>query len=182
LARNPAAPILNVNETAKTRWRTVPYTAGKGLDLGCGAQKLFETEFVLGIDNGYDADMGQPIAPNLSLDARDLSLFSSGQFDYVYSSFVLHYFPYEQVPQVLREWVRVCKTGACVVLYLPDENQYPKVGTPGAHPKQKWDVNYERVVEAMERTTWDFDLCEFQKCEQDDEYALFFSFRKLTKR
>lgn len=179
MARNPAVPIVNVNETSKTRWRTVPYTAGRGLDLGCGVEKLFNTEFVIGVDNGSDSQIGLAPQPNLSFDARDLSTFTANQFDYVYSSYLLHYFPYEEVHKTLREWFRVCKTGACVVLYLPDERLYPKVGQPGAHPMQKWDVNYERVVEAMEKTTWNWDLCDYQVCDQDDEYSLFWAFRKL---
>jgi len=187
LARNPSFPIVNVQETPKTRWRAVPYTGGRGLDLGCGGCRLFDTEFCVGIDNGSDVDIGAQIAPNMSADAKELSIFGSGQWDYVYSSHLLHYFPYEETHKIVREWMRVIKTGACVVLYLPDERLYPKVaeparginGEPMAHPKQKWNVNYDRVVELMEKTTWNWDLCDYQVCERDDEYSLFFAFRKL---
>lgn len=179
MAYKPGQPIVNVNETAKTRWRAVPYTAGRGLDLGCGAQRLFETEYVVGLDNGEDADIGLPGAPNLRGDARDLGMFAAGHWDYVYSSYLLQYFPYEQIHTALREWLRVVKTHAYVSLYLPDAEQYPKVGTPQAHPKQKWDVTYDLVTAALEKTAWNFDLCHFEKCDQGDEYSLYFVVQKL---
>jgi len=179
VAYTPGKPIVGVAETPKTRWRTVPYTGGRGLDLGCGAERLFNTEFVLSIDNGHDTDLGQVAQANVQADARDLSMFSAGKWDYVYSSYLLQYFPYEQVHVVLRDWMRVIKVNACVVLYLPDAEQYPRVGTPQAHPRQQWDVTYDAVVEAMVKTTWNWDLCDFQKCSDDDEYSHFYAFRKL---
>jgi len=187
MARNPAFPIVNVNETAKTRWRAVPYTAGRGLDIGCGAQRLFETEFVCGVDNGRDGEMGLPVTPNVQIDAVELAAFSAGQWDYAYSSYLLQYFPYKQVPEALRNWMRVIKTNAHVVLYLPDEKQYPKCAepergipaAPDAHPRQLWNVNYDRVVEAMAKTAWNWDLVDYQVCDQNDEYSLFFAFKKL---
>ena len=80
---SPLAPPCQ-NETAKTRWRAVPYTAGKGLDIGCGLERLFDTEFVIGIDNGQDAGKHNIVA-NMKLDARDLSQLAGGSWDFVYS-------------------------------------------------------------------------------------------------
>ena len=179
MARNPGVPIVNVCETAKTRWRSVPHTGGKGLDLGCGAQRLYDTEFVIGVDDGSDQAMGAACVPNINIDARKLTLFANDQFDFVFSSFLLQYFPLEMAPHVLREWMRVVKVGGNVVLYLPDAELYPRVGAPDAHPKQLWDVTYDRVVDAMTKTAWNWDLIDFQQCRDDDEYALYWVFRKL---
>jgi SAM-dependent methyltransferase len=176
------------SEVQKVRWRAVPYTAGRGLDLGCGREKLFDTEFVVGVDNGYDAEQhGATINANLKLDVRDLSQLASGAWDYVFSSFVLQYFPYRDVPNVLRDWMRLVKVGGCVCLYLPDEDQFPKcredereiIAESGTHPAQKWNVNYARVVAAMEKVAFNWDLCEYKVCSGDDEYALWFVFRRL---
>ena len=106
-------------------------------------------------------------------------MFAAGQWDYVFSSYLLQYFEYKHLPQVLRDWMRVIKNNGNLVLYLPDDQQYPKVGQPGAHPRQLWDVNYDRVVEAMQKTTCNWDLVDFQKCSDEDEYSLFFAFKKL---
>jgi len=168
-----------VNEVAKTRWRAVPYTAGSGLDLGCGAQRLFDTEFVVGIDNGADGERGIQVAPNLRADAKALTMFAAGSWDYVFSSFLLQNFPYADVAAVLRDWLRVVKVGGCLVLYLPDADQVPKVGEPGSLPGQQWDVTYETIVNALERTGHNWDLCDYQRCSANDEYALFFAVRKL---
>lgn len=176
------------DETAKTRWRAVPFTAGKGLDLGCGKARLFDTEFVVGVDNGYAAERYQlPIQPNIKLDARDLSQLASGSWDFVYSSFLLQEFPYKDVPNVLREWLRLVKVNGTLVLYLPDADQVPKVAEPelGIEPElqhngdQKWNVTYERLVAAMEKVAFNWDLVHFEKCSSDDEYALFFVFQRL---
>jgi SAM-dependent methyltransferase len=175
------------NETPKTRWRAVPWTAGSGLDLGCGQERLFETDFVFGIDNGQDAEnLRIPVRASMRCDARALP-FSAGQWDFVYSSFLLHQFPYKEVPDVLREWMRVVKIGGALVLYLPDADQVPKVNEPElgivAEPQcaagHAWNVTYERVVAAMEKVAFNWDLCYFEKCDRDDEYALFFAFRRL---
>ena len=179
MARNPAVPVVGVRETPKTRWRTVPYTAGRGLDLGCGSERLFDTEFVVGIDNGADQQYGTPISANIQADASDLSVFAAGQWDFVFSSFLLQYFPYEKVPEVLRHWFRVVKPGGNLFLYLPDDQQYPKVGQVGSHPSQKFDVNYDCIVEAAKRSAWNWDLELYEVCDKNDEYALAFSFRKL---
>lgn len=180
---SPLAPPC-LCETPKTRWRAVPWTAGTGLDLGCGREKLFDTEFAIGLDNGQDL---QPIAANLKVDVLKELPFASGVYDYAYSSFLLQRAPYADCPRILREWFRVIKVGAALVLYLPDEDVYPKCNEPersivaesGNDALQAWNVNYDRLVEAMKRTTYNWDLCHFEKCSNDDEYALFSVWRKL---
>ena len=177
----------NFNETPKTRGRAVPWCAGKGLDIGCGKERLYDTEFVLGIDNGYGAERwGMAVQANIRGDARQLP-FSPQAFDYVYSSFLLQSFPYKEVPDVLRHWCSVIKKGGCLCLYLPDESQVPKVIEPerdiapeSQHdPDQKWNISYERVVQAMEKLHFNWDLVEFKRCSSDEEYALWFVFRML---
>ena len=81
--------------------------------------------------------------------------------------------------KALIEWARVIKDGGHLVLYLPDEDQYPKVGEPGANPDHKWDVNYARVVELLDQVARDWDLIRFERRSGGDEYSLFFVF-KLT--
>jgi predicted SAM-dependent methyltransferase len=155
--------------------------------LGCGIQKLFDTEFVLGIDNGAAVAQGATVQANIRADVKELTQFAVGAWDFVFSSFLLHQFPYKEVPAVLREWMRVIKIGGALVLYLPSETCYPKcaepereiIAEPGAYPDQKWNVNYERMVAAMEAVAYNWDLEYFEACDADDEYAEFYVFRRL---
>ena len=181
---SPLNPPPAGGETPKTRWRAVPYTAGKGLDLGCGPTKLFETEFVFAVDDGSDPNVANA---NMRLDVRDLSTFSAGSWDFAFSSFTLQYFTYKEVPNVLREWMRVIKVGGTLCLYLPDSDQYPKcnepelgiVAEPGVNPRNAWNVTYARLVAALEKVHFNFDVCEYQVCSEGDEYALWMVVRKL---
>ena len=175
-------------ESMKTRWRAVVHTRGYGLDLGCGEGKFMEGDFVIGVDSGANVhQFNIAVNAQLIMDCKDLSRFSSGAFDFVFSSHLLEHFPYKDVPGILREWVRVIRVGGNLVLYLPDEDQYPKcnepergiVEEPWVNKTHFWNVNYDRVVSAMERTGFNWDLIYWEKCQSDDEYSLYFCFRKL---
>lgn len=165
------------NEAAKVKWELPPYTRGRVLDIGCGPYKTFP-HFV-GIDNGHhDAAFGWQSRPDLKVDsAADLGLIATASCDAVFSSHLLEHFEYAAVPAVLAEWMRVVKIGGHLILYLPDEDDYPKVGERGANPDHKWNVNVERVMRAMPDG---FDLVRFEKRNAGDEYSLFFVFRKTA--
>lgn len=162
------------NEAAKIRWSLVPYTNGTGLDLGCGPFKAFP--HFIGVDNGHHwGTKGADIAVET---CERLPLFATGSIDFVFSSHLLEHIPFEAVPETLKEWFRVVKTGGYVILYLPDEDEYPKVGEEGANPDHKWNVNYDKIIElAKDAASW--DLVEFEKRNEGREYSLFFVFRKL---
>lgn len=168
------------NESAKVRWDVVRYTRGKGLDVGCGPWKQFP--HWIGVDNRKDTALfGQAMDPDVTVEsAEDLSLFSTESMDFVFSSHLLEHIEHEKVPATLKEWMRVTKLGGYVVLYLPDEDEYPKIGEPGVNPDHKWNVNYDRVVNAMRDTCW--DLVEFQKRNQGTEYSLLFVFKKYGSK
>lgn len=165
------------NESAKIRWEVVKWTRGKGLDIGCGAWKQFP--HWIGVDNRIDTKLfGQSMDPDVTVDtAEDLSFFASNSLDFVFSSHLLEHIAYERVAATLREWMRVLKPRGYLVLYLPDEDEYPKVGEPGANPDHKWNVSDEAVLHAMEDLSW--DLVDFQKRNQGTEYSLLFVFQKL---
>jgi predicted SAM-dependent methyltransferase len=165
------------DEAAKIRWELVPYFRGKCLDIGCGPYRVFP-HFV-GVDNGHHWGHFDNVRVD---DAADLSQFGSASWDMAFSSHLLEHFHYKDVPSVLREWMRVTKIGGHLVLYLPDEDQYPKVGEEFANADHKWNVNYDRVVEAMEKLECGWDLVDYQVRAEEDEYSLFFVFRKEQGR
>lgn len=167
------------NESAKVRWELVPYMRGRVLDLGCGPFKTFP--HFIGVDNGHhDKQFGWQNRADIIVDTCEkLDIFASQSCDAVFSSHLLEHIPFENVPSTLKEWMRVLRHGGYLMLYLPDEDEYPKVGTAGANPDHKWDVSYDKVVKAMDSVPGGWDLVDFQRRNEGDEYSLFFVFKKL---
>lgn len=166
------------NEAAKIKWEIVPYTRGKGLDLGCGPYKAFP--HFRGIDSNIDAQLfgiqatgADFIIPTCEV----LDDFASQSQEFIFSSHLLEHIA--NWKGALKEWWRILKQGGYLVLYLPDKHEYPKVGQKGANVDHKWNVTYDKVVDAM-RAIGGWDLVEFQKRNQDDEYSLYFVFKKFS--
>ena len=172
------AETSNGDESAKIRWEIAEYTRGRVLDLGCGTKKCYP--HFIGVDNGHHAQFGLRIKPDVFIKSCEkLDLFASQSMDAVFSSHLLEHFEHEKIPGILKEWLRVVKPGGFLILYVPDEDEYPKVGDEHANPDHKWNVNYERVIEAM-REAGSWDLIDFQKRNADDEYSLLFVFKRLV--
>ena len=162
------------NESAKIRWELVPYLRGRVLDVGCGAYKAFP-QFI-GVDNGHHWGMR---GVDIRSEASDLSLLASNSCDTCYSSHLIEHVNYKDVPAMLSEWFRVTKHGGHVIVYAPDEDEYPKVGDPYANTDHKWKEKNEKFVEALEQVPCNWDMIDFQKRNQNDEYSLFFVVKKL---
>jgi len=128
-------------EAQKCQHRVAGFLAGKGLDIGCGDKKIVET--AIGVDvAGAAADF------KLDLSIPDaLEAFSDGHFDYVFSSHCLEDMTDWQGS--LREWWRVIKFGGYLVLYGPDPDFYPRVGTAGANPNHKVDLYWQDVWDCI---------------------------------
>lgn len=163
------------DESSKIRWELVPYLLGRSLDLGCGPFKAFPC--MTGVDNGHH--WGTQGADVVVETAEDLSIFATQSHDLVYSSHLLEHIEYEKVPATLKEWMRVLKPGGHLVLYLPDADEYPRVGEFGANKDHKFNVTYECIVEALEKLDCSWDMVDFQKRNKDNEYSLFFVVKKL---
>lgn len=190
------------NESGKVKWEIVRWTRGRGLDVGCGIQKTFP--HFIGVDSCKDTELfGHPIRPDVRCEtAARLPMFASGGMDFVFSSHLLEHFPLtvhdprkqDRVVRALSDWVhlerftalnaltewmRVIRRGGYLVLYLPDEAEYPKVGEDGANPDHCWNVSYDKVIELMRQVRCGWDLIDFQKRNQDNEYSLYFVFQKV---
>lgn len=167
------------NEAAKISWEIVRWTRGRGLDIGAGLYRTFP-HFIT-VDNNIDARLfgHQMPRPDVFVqDAGDLDVFSDSSMDFIFSSHMLEHVEEDRLVKVLKEWWRVLRTDGYLVLYLPDEDQYPKVGEDGANPDHKWNVSYNAVVRVMEHVG-EWDLRDFQKRSEGDEYSLLFVFQKL---
>lgn len=165
-------------ESKKVVWDVAPYLKGRGLDIGAGTFKVLP--HVISVDNCNDSGMfGIHITPDVKVkSADDLSIFASQSMDFVYSSHLLEHM--EDPEKTLKEWWRVVKPKSYLVLYLPHEDLYPKVGDKEANPDHKHDLNEEKIRQWMYRIGfWDLEICE--KRDQGDEYSFLMVFKKLDR-
>ncbi len=128
-------------EVKKCRHRVISFCRGVGLDIGCGDEKI--TPKAIGIDiQGEAADI------RLDLSANDsLRIFSDGYFDYVFSSHVIEDFIATKA--ILQEWYRLIKPGGYLILYGPDPDFYPRIGTGGGNPNHQKDLYWQDVWEIV---------------------------------
>jgi predicted SAM-dependent methyltransferase len=128
-------------ETDNCRHRLLKYCSGKGLDIGCGDGKIKP--------DAIGVDMDESVPANVRMDAKTLPNYSDNSFDFVYSSHCLE--DIEDTESTLREWLRVIKPGGFLVLYMPDKDYYPNIGTLGANKNHKHDFYWEDLWTIMEK-------------------------------
>lgn len=167
------------NESGKIRWELVPYTRGRGLDLGAGPYITFP--HFIRLDNEADeALFGRSARPDIRVDTcESLALFATASMDFVFSSHLLEHIDFAKVRAALNEWMRVIKKGGHLILYVPADDLYPKVGESGANPDHKWNVNTELVIQQMKLAWSGWDLVKFERRDGGQEYSLFFVFKKV---
>lgn len=166
-------------ESKKIVWDVAPFLRGKGLDIGAGSFKVLP--HIISVDNCIDSKLfGMPVMPDVKVDsADDLSMFASRQMDFVYSSHLLEHM--DDPAKTLKEWWRVIKPNGYLILYLPHDELYPKVGEDGANPDHKHNLNEQKITEWMKSIGhWDLEVCE--RRNQNDEYSFLMVFRKLDKQ
>lgn len=166
-------------ESKKIVWEVAPYLRGRGLDVGAGTFKVLP--HVISVDNCVDTQLfGIQLMPDVKVkSADDLAIFASGSMDFVYSSHLLEHM--NDPEKTLREWWRVLKPNGYLVLYLPHEDLYPKIGEPGANPDHKHNLDESKVTNWMQRIgSWDLERCE--KRDQDDEYSFLMVFKKFERQ
>jgi len=165
------------NESKKIVWEVTPYLRGRGVDLGAGDFKVLP--HVISVDNCHHNAFGYNIRPDIFVQtASDLSVFASQSLDFVYSSHLLEHMVNPE--ECLREWYRLVKPGGYLILYLPHEDYYPKMGEDGANPDHKWNLN-NRMVEEWMWNLAPWDLVENQTRGEGKEYSFLQIYKKLVK-
>lgn len=126
-----------MSETAKHRHLVLPFCQGSVLDIGSSGDPVvpWAIQLDLPLDRyiGYGAKRpdAKPCekcgfdraAIHLRCDCRNLP-FKDGTLDAINASHVLEDFPVEQWPAVLREWDRVLKVGAFMLIAVPDHERF----------------------------------------------------------
>lgn len=168
-------------ESDKICHLVVPYTRGRGLDLGVGLRKVWP--HVIGVDNLFDYKGVRPEPVDVISDCDKLPMFADGSMDFVYSSHLLEHFKEEDVPAILNEWGRMVKPGGYLILYVPSANLYPKVGENGANPDHKWNIypgDIERKLQSGTTCGWTQIECEERGKPDDNEYSILEVYQKRT--
>jgi ADP-heptose:LPS heptosyltransferase/predicted SAM-dependent methyltransferase len=163
-------------ESLKVRHLIVPYTRGKGLDIGCGPWKAFP--HFIGVDN-HDEWSGWDWHPDVEADADDLKMFADNALDFVFSSHTLEHV--EDPFRHLKEWWRVIKPGGHLVLYLPDKDYYPNMGEPGANPDHKSDFYREDIIAMMQKIGRHWIIRESERRNERQEYSFLLVFEKAKQ-
>lgn len=164
------------NEAEKVKHLIVPYTRGRGLDIGCGPSKAWP--HFISVDNlHHDRMFGWNSGDvDFEMDASDLSIFATGSLDFVFSSHTLEHI--EDFEAALREWWRVLRVGGHLVLYLPHKDLYPNIGQPGANPDHKHDFLPDDILDAMRRIGAGWDCLEDEERAEGHEYSFLQVYRK----
>lgn len=164
-------------ESDKIADLVIPYTRGKGIDVGCGQRTVWP--HVIGVDNGHHFGAGASVVQS---EAYDLSIFADASLNFVFSSHLLEHIKPEKVESTLKEWARVIKPGGYLILYLPSANLYPKcqpVLEEGANPDHKWDIypgDVEKKLQAVTSCGW--TQLEAEERGDTNEYSLYEVYQK----
>jgi len=122
-------------ETEKYRHLTLPYIAGNVIDLGSGGCPVvphaIQVELPTAEFKHYTSGSTPMVEPQWHGSAFDLP-FKDATVDTVYSSHLLEDV-FEWKP-VLREWVRVLKSGGNLIILLPDKALWAAALAKGQPP------------------------------------------------
>lgn len=154
------------------KYRIVPYTRGRGLDLACGVAKTWP-HFV-GVDNYQDWN-GRVNHPNtepavrfslrmsidVMADAFDLGMFAGASQDFVLASHILDLA--RKPKDALREWWRLIKQGGYLILYGPCGDNLDA-----------------QIMGYMTANAGGFDFVENERCDNGDSF--FQVYRKRHDR
>lgn len=164
------------NEAAKCAWSIVRYTRGVVLDLGCGPTKAFP--HFIGVDNCKDTDLfGVQMKPDVVIpDCADISdSIQDESVDAVFSSHLLEHLV--DPHSALANWWKAIKVGGHLVLYLPDEDLYPRCGEHGANPDHKHNLSRDKVIQWMS-TIGGWDLLVNEQRNEGYEYSFLQVYKK----
>ena len=113
--------------TGAIPWRS--FFGGRGIDVGCGPDKLPFAECI-----GFDQEDG---------DANGLSrYFAPGEFDYLHSSQSLEHMHNPRA--AIRDWLKVVKSGGYLIITVPSWELYEYMRWPSVYNpdhKSTWSMN-----------------------------------------
>lgn len=171
-----------MGESLKCRWDVVPYLRGKGIDIGCGANKVLP--HAIGIDSLKDVELfGVQMKPDLVCEDATKMAIPDADLDFCFSSHLLEHIP--DTRAALTEWWRVLKVGGYLTLYLPDRRLYPNIGQMGANPDHVHDFLPDDILNAMvpvcSACDTGIDVLVNEVRDQGMEYSFLLVMRKTAR-
>jgi SAM-dependent methyltransferase len=134
------------------RLAVLPYCAGRGLDVGCGCAKT--TPEAIGVDLIPGGELGRfgsqilrPSAADVCASGDDMPMFADASVDYVVARHNLEH--YVDVVKTLREWWRVLKPGAALVVVLPDDEALDTITLDPTHKHAFTRESFRHLLEAI---------------------------------
>jgi SAM-dependent methyltransferase len=125
----------------------IQYTKGIGVDIGCGLSKIHSCAIGIDVRLGkkdfgyaYGANIGCPT----NKEYLELPWFADESLDFIFSSHCLEHFV-DPVKSV-KDMRRTLKTGGHLIVLLPDDRYYPRIGEKGANLDHKMNYSPESLV------------------------------------
>jgi len=108
---------------------------------------------------------------------HQLEVYAEGALDFVFSSFFLN--TVENPAREIKNWWAKIKDGGYLVLHLPHQNHYPRVGSDAAYPNHKHDFKPEDITSLMEEHFgWDLEVNQIRT--EGDEYGFIQVYKKTS--
>jgi SAM-dependent methyltransferase len=151
--RFPVDDLIAAEQAADPeRLAVLPYCVGRGLDVGCGCAKT--TPAAIGVDLVPKGELGRfgsqvlrPSAADVCASGDDMPMFADGSVDYVVARHNLEH--YVDVVKTLREWWRVLKPDARLILVLPDDEALDTISLDPTHKHAFTRESFRRLMEAI---------------------------------
>lgn len=146
-----------MSETAKVRHLVQQYCKGKGIDVGCGGDKVVPTAIGVDLPQPYTNVGNDEIEVRCDIEKEYLP-FKDESLDYVYSSHLIEDF--EETETILYKLIKPLKEGGYLILVFPNQLVYEKAyGGFNEHHKHR-DMGLSFIDERLMRIVnrFDFDL------------------------
>ncbi|MDD3725949.1 MAG: methyltransferase domain-containing protein [Candidatus Ratteibacteria bacterium] len=114
----------------------LPIIKGKGLDIGCGSEKIsFDC---IGIDiiprgqkGKFGSQKGKISVADYNISGDDLRIFNNEEFDFIVAKHNLEHYLFPE--KVLQEWKRVIKKGGKIGVVVPDDKYVNSIKLDPTH-------------------------------------------------
>jgi SAM-dependent methyltransferase len=134
------------------RLAALPYCVGRGIDVGCGCAKT--SPEAIGVDlvpkgelGRFGSQMLRPSAADVCASGDEMPMFADSSLDYVIARHNLEH--YVDIVKTLREWRRVLKPGAALVLVLPDDEALDTITLDPTHKHAFTRESFCHLLEAI---------------------------------
>ena len=101
------------------------FCVGRGLDIGCGHQKIHPDAI------GIDVLKGPKCVAEIHASGDELDFLTTGQWDYIVSCQALEHIA--DTKKSLRGWLRILKPGGIVAVTVPDGSREPRAVLDARH-------------------------------------------------